>query len=113
MERNQDGADPLSPDSEAAGTIAQTVDTIKKTAETRQQQERSDPDLQDIEMMLEGTQKTSLDKISHPDPASGNTEQQNQSRPNHIIECVKNHSGCSPGPPYCSTSQAFSSISIG
>ncbi|XP_044027943.1 uncharacterized protein LOC122864514 isoform X8 [Siniperca chuatsi] len=118
MEKPQGWADPLATDSESTGRFAQTLDTCQETPEKGQQQERSDPELQDTQKVLEGTQKTSPVKIFNPDPlfsaTSVNTEiQQNQSRPSQKTEHVPKHSGCSPGPWHHSASQTLPIFSIG
>ncbi|XP_041811634.1 uncharacterized protein LOC121619800 isoform X2 [Chelmon rostratus] len=90
------GLDPLSSASEYAGRYAQIPDKCQETAEARQQQERSDPELQDAQKVLEGTRLISPVKFFNPDPlpsaASLKTEQRNQSR--HVPK----RSGCSAGP---------------
>ncbi|XP_023275517.1 uncharacterized protein LOC111664935, partial [Seriola lalandi dorsalis] len=101
---------PLATDSETIGTFAQTHHTCQETPENRQQQERSDSEIQD-------TEKTSPVISSSPDPFSStapvNTEQQNQSRSSLNAELVPKHPGCSPGPAQHSASQALPKISRG
>ncbi|XP_039676067.1 uncharacterized protein LOC120571276 isoform X2 [Perca fluviatilis] len=84
MQKPQGAAD-------STGRFAQTFDPEK-----RQQQERSDPKLQDTRKVLEGSQETSLVKFFNQNLPSYattvNTEQQNQLRPSEKAERVSKHS---------------------
>lgn len=84
-------ADPLATDLESKGTFAPTADAHQETPENRQQPERNDPELQDTQKELEGTQRKSPSVSIGPDPpsaaaASVTTEQQNPSRPSQKAE---------------------------
>ncbi|XP_076610681.1 uncharacterized protein LOC143335276 [Chaetodon auriga] len=113
MEIPEACVDPLSSASESEGGFAQIPDERQETAETRQQQERSDPELQDTQKVLECTQKTSTVHFFQPDPlpaAASVKPEQNQSRPSQKAGHV---SGFSAGPGQHSASQALSRISVG
>lgn len=103
-------ADPLATDSEeSAGSFAQTPHTSQETHENRQQQERSDPEIQD-------TEKTSpvLCSSSYPlSLAAVNTEQQNQSTPSLKTEHVSTPEHSPPGPGQHNESPVLPSISAG
>ncbi|XP_045914088.1 uncharacterized protein LOC123976198 isoform X3 [Micropterus dolomieu] len=101
-------SDVESQATESAGRFAQTPDTCQETLLRGQQQERSDPDLQDTQKVLEGTQKTSLVTLFNPDalPSSAtvNAEQQKQSGHSQRTQHV---------PIHHSTSQALSRMPVG
>lgn len=115
MEPNNDDVCPAATGSEAAGTFVQTIDTLENNAEARRHQERSDTDLHDNGMLLEGTWKTSHEQLSSRgrlSSAASVTTEQNQPRPSCTLEHFPNYTGYSPGLS-CSTSWSLSSISIG
>lgn len=112
MEPNNDGVCPAANGSEAAGTSAQTIDTLENNPEARRHQERSDPDLHDSGMLLGGTWKTSREQVSSRDrlssAASVSTEQNQPRRPSSTLEHFPNYTRYSPGPSW-----SRSSVSIG
>lgn len=117
MEKPQGCADPLATDSEFGVSVAQTPESCQRASEKRQPQERSHPELQDTQKVLEGPHKMSPVKVFNADPlssaASVNTEQPSQPRPSQKAEHILKLSGSKPGPAHHSASQALSRIAIG